>query len=41
MSDKEGLRACQDYGKGINEKLAKITLPGAFHKFPPETSAYG
>ena len=23
VSDKEGLRACQDYGKGINEKLAK------------------
>ena len=23
VADKEGLRACQDYGKGINEKLAK------------------
>lgn len=23
VSDKEGLRACQDYGKGINEKLSK------------------
>jgi len=23
VSDKEGLRACKDYGKGINEKLAK------------------
>jgi len=23
VSETEGLRACQDYGKGINEKLAK------------------
>ena len=23
VKDNEGLRACQDYGKGINEKLEK------------------